>query len=162
MHAFEYCLSSAGLSHCKTYRYWLRRIWSRKLPQCTFIGLNPSTADGASDDPTLRRCVNFAKSWGFGSLLLVNLFAMRATHPKMLRQAIDPIGPRNDLWLKRAVNESSIVIAAWGNGGDFCQRQSQVIPSLGKLHCLGTTAKGMPRHPLYCDRTCVPKIFKFP
>ena len=160
MHSPEYCLASAGLSHCGIFRYWLRRGWNQELPQCTFIGLNPSTADAASDDPTLRRCVGFAKNWGFGSLLLVNLFAMRATYPEMLRQATDPIGPRNYLWLRRAVDESSLVIAAWGNGGNLLQQQSRLIPKLGNLYCLGTTALGMPRHPLYCKRTCVPKPFK--
>ena len=84
----------AGFSRCGRYRYWLRRRWNGDLPQCTFIGLNPSTADARTNDPTLRRCINFADQWGYGSLLLVNLFALRSTDPRALRLSDDPQGPR--------------------------------------------------------------------
>ena len=79
----------AGFSRCRRYRYWLRRDWDRALPQCAFIGLNPSTADAQTDDPTLRRCMGFARQWGYGSLLLVNLFGFRATDPAALSTASD-------------------------------------------------------------------------
>ncbi len=108
---------AAGFSRCRRYRYWLRRSWDTTLPQCAFIGLNPSTADADTDDPTLRRCVDFAKQWGCGSLLLVNLFALRATDPRALTTVPDPIGPRANIWLRRAKHESKLLVAAWGNGG---------------------------------------------
>ena len=147
---------SAGLSRCGHYRYWLRRQWSPALPQCTFIGLNPSTADAQLDDPTLRRCIGFAKQWGYGSLLLVNLFAWRATDPRDLLSAPDPIGPQTNRWLRRAMRESDLVVAAWGNGGTLANRAHIVAKRLKPLHCLGITSLGMPRHPLYCRADCAP------
>ena len=149
---------SAGLSRCGRYRYWLRRSWDPALAQCAFIGLNPSTADAHLDDPTLRRCIGFAKHWGYGSLLLVNLFAWRATDPRDLLRAEDPVGAQTDLWLRRATQESARVIAAWGNGGQLCDRGRTVSKRFDSLYCLGITAMGMPRHPLYCraDTTPIP------
>ena len=90
-------VQSADFSACGTYRYALRRIWLPAAPQVLFIGLNPSTADEKSDDPTIRRCLGFARSWGYGGLIVANLFAYRATAPSALREARDPIGPLNDL-----------------------------------------------------------------
>ncbi len=148
----DYKLRSAGLSCCGRYRYWLRRMWDPALAHCVFIGLNPSTADATEDDPTLRRCLSFARDWGYGSLLLVNLFSFRATDPRALKMASDPIGPRTDLWLRRAVAETDTVIAAWGNGGLLFGRGVQVQQRLASLYCLDVTALGMPRHPLYCPK----------
>jgi len=143
---------AAGFSRCRRYRYWLRRSWDNDLPQCAFIGLNPSTADAQTDDPTLRRCVDFAKQWGCGSLLLVNLFALRATDPRALTTVPDPIGPRANIWLRRAKHESKLLVAAWGNGGMLQNRGHTVAMLLGALQCLGVTAQHMPRHPLYCPK----------
>ena len=148
----DYKLRSAGLSCCGRYRYWLRRIWDPALAHCVFIGLNPSTADAREDDPTLRRCLSFARGWGYGSLLLVNLFSLRATDPRALKMASDPIGPRTDLWLRRAAAETDTVIAAWGNGGPLMNRGMKVHQMLKNPCCLGLTALGMPRHPLYCPK----------
>jgi len=148
----EYTLRSAGFSRCNRYRYWLRRIWDPALTHCVFIGLNPSTADAREDDPTLRRCLSFARDWGYGSLLLVNLFSFRATDPRALKMVSDPIGPRTDLWLRRAVAETDTVIAAWGNGGLLFGRGVKVQQKLANLYCLDVTALRMPRHPLYCPK----------
>ena len=148
----EYTLRSAGFSRCGRYRYWLRRIWDPALTHCVFIGLNPSTADAREDDPTLRRCLSFARDWGYGSLLLVNLFSFRATDPRALKMASDPIGPRTDLWLRRAAAETDTVIAAWGNDGLLFGRGVRVQQRLPSLYCLDVTALGMPRHPLYCPK----------
>ena len=145
-------VGSAGFSRCGRYRYWLRRVWDRDRPQCAWIGLNPSTADARTDDPTLRRCIGFADDWGYGSLLLVNLFSWRATDPTALLRTSDPIGPRTPLWLRRAVTESDCVVAAWGNGGLIRNRGYEVAAALVDAHCLGMTARGMPRHPLYCPK----------
>ena len=148
---------TAGFSRCRRYRYWLRRHWDPLLPQCAFIGLNPSTASARSDDPTLRRCLNFAKDWGYGSLLIVNLFAYRATDSRELERVADPVGARTNLWLRRARAEADLIVAAWGNGGQLLGRAKAVETWLGDSQCLGVTAQGMPRHPLYCARTAGPK-----
>ena len=149
----------AGFSRCGRNRYWLRRCWNSDLPQCTFIGLNPSTADAHTNDPTLRRCINFADQWGYGSLLLVNLFALRSTDPRALRLSDDPQGPRANEWLRRASRESTLVIAAWGNGGHLLDRANRALPWVENPHCLGLTASGMPKHPLYCPKTSQPRAW---
>ena len=143
---------SAGFSRCGRYRYWLRREWDSTLPQCAFIGLNPSTADAQTDDPTLRRCMGFAKKWEYGSLLLVNLFSLRATDPAILCTVSDPVGPATNRWLRRAGAESQLLVAAWGNGGRLFDRATSVARLIHNVQCLGVTAKGMPRHPLYCPK----------
>ena len=149
----------AGFSRCGRYRYWLRRSWDSSLPQCAFIGLNPSTADATTDDPTLRRCIDFAQRWGSGSLLMVNLFSLRATDPRELVGVDDPFGPRTNLWLRRAKRESQLMIAAWGNGGALHHRHKTVWLLLGDMQCLGVTATGMPKHPLYCPKATQPVPF---
>ena len=151
----------AGFSRCGLYRYWLRRSWDSTLPQCAFVGLNPSTANAKTDDPTLRRCIDFAQQWGFGSLFMVNLFSLRATDPRELLGEHDPVGPRTNLWLRRAKGESELIIAAWGNGGALHNRHSTVAKLLGDMRCLGVTASGMPRHPLYCRKATPPVPFTF-
>ena len=149
---------SAGFSRCGHYRYWLRRRWDRTLPQCAVIGLNPSTADARIDDPTLRRCIGFATRWGYGSLLLVNLFAWRATDPRELAEATEPVGAQTNQWLWRASEKSALVLAAWGNG-EQCITVVARWPRQASLHCLGTTSLGMPRHPLYCRADITPRPF---
>ena len=142
----------AGFSRCGRYRYWLRREWDSTLPQCAFIGLNPSTADAQTDDPTLRRCMGFVREWGYGSLLLVNLFSFRATDPATLSSVSDPVGPGANRWLRQADAESQLLVAAWGNGGQLFERATRVAHLIHNAQCLGVTAQGMPRHPLYCPK----------
>ena len=96
----------AGLSRCKNYRYWLYRRW-RDGPELVVIGLNPSTADAQTDDPTLRRIMRFTHEWGFSAVTVVNLFAWRSRFPKELRAATDPVGPRNDYWIRRLTRGAS-------------------------------------------------------
>jgi hypothetical protein len=143
----------AEISVCGNYRYALRRGWNGGLPPILFIGLNPSTADAELDDPTLRRCRSFAQSWGYGTVVMANLFAYRATNPRVLRQVLDPMGPDNDHWLARLRDETEIAVAAWGQHGDLHGRGQLVAERLGKLYCLGRTRTGAPRHPLYVRRT---------
>lgn len=135
------------------YRYSLWREWDAEQPKIVFIMLNPSKADASIDDPTLRRCVNFAKSWGYGSLIVVNLFAYRTASPLELRQVDDPVGQQNDRCLKKAIRSANQVVVAWGNHGKFMQRDRLVLELLSKHnfqpHCLGITQGGQPRHPLY-------------
>jgi hypothetical protein len=121
-----------------------------------FIALNPSTADHRHDDPTIRRCMTFARDWGFGGLVVANLFAYRTSEPARLRLADAPIGPRNDRWLSCLASRASLVLAAWGIHGDYLGRAERVRSRLHGLHCLGTTMRGLPRHPLYVRRDARP------
>jgi hypothetical protein len=114
-----------------------------------FIGLNPSTADESTDDPTLIRCINFAKSWGYGGVCMANLFAFRATDPSDMKATEDPTGARNNHWLKLLATESDLIIAAWGNDGSYLQRSKQVRKILPEMHCLKLNKSGEPAHPLY-------------
>ena len=142
-------IRSAMLSPCGAYRYWLSRRWDETLPDCAFIMLNPSTADASKDDPTIRRVMGFAESWGFGGVNVYNLFALRATDPRRLRDHADPIGPENDGWLGQIPREA-VIVAAWGSWGDYRGRGLAVRRMfLGRLSRLGATERGHPRHPLY-------------
>ena len=138
------------LSPCRQYRYCLWREWGMMNPSyAVFVGLNPSTADEIEDDPTIRRCVNYAKRWGFGALCMVNLFAYRATEPAEMKSHTSPVGTDNDLWLLEAAKGAGVVVAGWGNHGTHLQRDEAVKRLLaGKLSCIGTTKHGHPRHPL--------------
>ena len=96
--------------------------------------------------------MGFAQQWGYGSLLLVNLFSFRATAPAALSAVSDPVGPGANRWLRRAGTESQLLVAAWGNGGQLYERASNVAYLIEHAQCLGVTAQGMPRHPLYCPK----------
>jgi hypothetical protein len=146
----------AVLSLCRRYRFALWRCW-RSGPQVLFVMLNSSTADEATDDPTIRRCIGFARSWGFGSLAVGNLFSYRTTSPAELYASIDPVGSANDYWLRRLHEESSLTVAAWGNHGRLLSRNTIVTSKLVGLHILGLTILGEPRHPLYVRSGVMPR-----
>ncbi|WAL58838.1 DUF1643 domain-containing protein [Thermocoleostomius sinensis] len=144
------------------YRYLLWRTWELAAPRLAFVMLNPSTADAHTNDPTIRRCISFAQSWGYGSLEVVNLFARMATHPRQLQQVTDPVGVECDRHLIGAISRADRVILAWGKGGSLYQRDRSVLQLLTHhranhcvvppLYCLGVTQNGQPRHPLYLRR----------
>ncbi len=113
----EAVLCGASLDRSKRFRYQLWRTWNPEGPRIGFVGLNPSTADATTDDPTLRRLMGFAKQWGFGGLVLVNLYALRATDPKTLWQVDDPMGPRADEWIRKALKPVDEVVVCWGTPG---------------------------------------------
>ena len=138
----------AHFSRCKQYRYHLSRRWNDG-EQCIFVGLNPSTADTEIDDATTRKCMLLAKSWGFSGFELVNLFALRSRDPSVLRLAGDPVGAHNDRWLKQTLHQEKLIVACWGNGGTLFQREQIIWGMHIRLHCLGTTKSGQPKHPLY-------------
>ncbi len=140
---------SAHFSACSTYRYSLSRTWDTSLPRILFVGLNPSTADEQCDDPTVRRCIGFARSWGYGGLVLVNLFAYRTTDPNELKNVEAPVGPDNDRWIATEKSRVERIVAAWGNHGVLLNRDEAVLATLGRVYCLGVTKAGCPRHPLY-------------
>ncbi len=133
------CFDSSG-----AYRYRLWREWDAALPCVVFVMLNPSTADGEGDDPTVRRCIGFARSWGFGRLEVVNLCAYRATTPSDLFGADDPVGRDNGAHLKTAVDGASLIVVAWGNNA-----RNLATPRFDGAHHIGLTKLGQPRHPLY-------------
>ena len=151
---------NAVISEDGLYRYSLERDWSARKQRCIFVMLNPSTADAEKDDPTIRRCIGFAKQWGCGGLTVLNLFAYRATDPKVLSEVNDPIGPENDLWIEAAFQGLSdpIVIYAWGVNAKVwalrCHRIYQIARRNGiKPYILGLLSKeGFPRHPLYLPK----------
>jgi hypothetical protein len=123
--------------------------------------LNPSTADENIDDPTIRRCIGFAKSWNCGSLEVVNLFAYRATNPDELKRCTDPIGPENDVHILRALERSGKVIMAWGTKGDLLNRNRFVTEILRPFgpHCLAASKEGHPKHPLYISGNSEPILY---
>lgn len=134
----------------------LYRSWSDLATvakgRAMFIGLNPSTADEHQDDPTIRRCIGFAKTWGYDSLVMLNLFAWRATDPIDMLQAPDPVGPENDWHLMNAAADADVIIAAWGTHGAHLGRDHVVrhMRWVGhRLHVLRLTKDGHPAHPLY-------------
>jgi hypothetical protein len=147
----------ARLSRCGRYRYVLERSWGCGRTVLV-IGLNPSTADAYVDDPTVRRCVRFAKDWGYDRLLIANLFAYRSTNPKVLLEVDDPIGPSTDRILRETIEEADCVIAAWGARGGLFKRDRTVLAMLNDVYCIGLTASGKPRHPLYMPATSRPML----
>jgi len=153
--------TEARFSPCRTWRYTLHRVWDQNLGLLMVIGLNPSTADEVQNDPTVTRCVNYARAWGFGGLIMMNAFAFRATFPRDLKTAPDPVGPDNDFWLRRMADDARLILAAWGNHGLWLDRQGWVLSLIDReVYCLGVTKEGTPRHPLYLRRDAEPRIFR--
>ena len=144
------------------YRYLLWREWNSESKTVTFIMLNPSRADAEINDPTITRCINFALSWGYGRLEVVNLFAYRTSKPSLLKQAAEPIGKDNDRHIVESVAKSDRTILAWGNHGTW-QKQDlyvlQLLKSYEHLYSLGITKIGCPRHPLYLRSSTEPVIY---
>jgi hypothetical protein len=142
--------AGAIMSEDAIYRYALWRTWGDGKRRLVVIGLNPSTADAVDDDPTIRRCIGFAKREQCDGLFMLNLFAFRATEPRDMLRANDPIGPDNDEYIRQcAVGKHNVVVAAWGALGGTRGRDRHVARLLGDLYCLGRTKAGQPRHPLY-------------
>jgi hypothetical protein len=145
--------TTAVISSCGKYRYYLGRCWDNKLPVLSFIMLNPSTADAEIDDHTIRRCIGFAKLNGFGGIAVVNLFAFRATEPSELYLTPDPFGPDNVEHLKDILffsNQGKTkIVAAWGAHKAVADFKALSQLRGAPLYCLGKTKDGHPRHPLY-------------
>jgi hypothetical protein len=149
-------------SRCRTYRYVLWRDWDAiNHAYAMFVGLNPSTADEVEDDPTIRRCIGFAKRWGYGALCMTNLFAYRATDPEAMKAHPAPVGVENDRWLRAMAKNAALVVAAWGVNGVHLHRDQAVIALFGtELSCLGLTKGGHPAHPLYLKKSLQPIPFE--
>lgn len=149
----------------RRYRYVLRRRVGLESSTCLFICLNPSTADEVQNDPTVRRCMSFARSWGFGTLVVCNAFAYRATSPRYMMRQEDPVGAENDVQILREAREADLVVLAWGNHGAHLRRSHTLLHYLYEndievegLWCFGLTQQDEPRHPLYVpsDQELIP------
>ena len=145
--------SGAAFSPCRRWRTLLWRRWDARQPAANFLMLNPSTADETKLDPTCSRARDFAERWGYGALIVTNIFAFRSTKPDGMKAAEDPVGPGNDAAILRAAKKSAIVVCAWGNHGGFLCRSTEILGKLKakniRLHVLRVNAGGEPAHPLY-------------
>ena len=157
-------LSTAVYSDCAHYRYSLTRIWDAGGPHVTFIMLNPSTATEVQNDPTIERCEQRARRLGFGGFCVANIFALRATDPRVMRAAADPEGPDNLAALMQAADQADTLIAAWGVHGahrDHGPAMARHLRAAGHvLHHLGLTQAGHPRHPLYLPYAAQPQLWR--
>jgi hypothetical protein len=146
-------MNPADFSPCGRYRYHLFRRLSDSPRQVAFVLLNPSTANGETDDPTIRRCMGFARRWGFGELRVVNIFAFRATRPGDMKREADPVGPQNQEWIAGAGREAELIVCGWGNHGGHLGQGRTAWDSLRAVganpQALVVTRHGHPKHPLY-------------
>jgi hypothetical protein len=147
----------------RKYRYMLVRQWGARNDNfINFVLLNPSTANEIVDDPTIKACTMFAQNLGFDGFYVTNLFAFRTKSPKILKQSENPVGNKNNEFIKKYAHKSKLVVAAWGNHGNFLNRDKEVLEILSNIkavYCFSITRLGNPKHPLYINRNTKP--FKF-
>ena len=155
--------STAVYSDCEAYRYLLTRIWDPAGRKALFIMLNPSTATEVQNDPTVERCERRARALGFGAFRVTNIFAFRATDPKVMRAAPDPVGPANDAAIRDSVPWADRIICAWGTHGAHLNRGPAVEHLLrgteAPLYHLGLSKDGHPKHPLYIGYARQPELW---
>lgn len=155
--------SEAVYSSCEAYRYELTRVWDAGAGRVSFVMLNPSTATEVQNDPTVERCERRARALGFGAFRVVNIFAFRATDPKVMRAQADPVGAGNDAAIMAAAAWADRVVCAWGSHGAHLERGAAVAALLrgsGRpLYQLGLTKAGEPKHPLYIGYDRQPEIW---
>lgn len=168
----EFPLTGALLDGPYMYRLW--RIWDRDLPMVCWVMLNPSTADETEDDPTIKKVMKFSRAWGYGGVVVVNLFAYRATDPSELiaatKKGVDVVGTFNDQHIMIAMHMCpKLTIAAWGAHGNVLGQASHVLKfcreALGGerlLHSLKVNADGTPSHPLYLPDNSTPTLYQGP
>ena len=156
--------STAVYSDCETYRYSLTRIWQADAPRVMFVMLNPSKATEIQNDPTIERCERRARALGFGGFQATNIFAIRATDPKVMRTASDPEGPDNKSTLLAGLDWADMVICAWGTHGAHRGQGAKIetlLRASGKpLHHLGLSKHGHPKHPLYIAYSQSPETWR--
>jgi hypothetical protein len=151
-----FTMSGATISDCGLYRYHLWRVWDDLLPAMCFVMQNPSKADAVDDDPTIRKCISFARRDGFGSISVRNVFALRATDERELLTHSDPVGPLNGEHLQACRNVSLLtrLVVSWGNRVEnkrlrTAYQNASAICLMQKPYCLGTNKNGEPKHPLF-------------
>lgn len=158
-----YLESSAVISPCGRYRYSLVRVWDRELPRVLFCMINPSTADAAQDDATIRKCVGFARRWNMGSIEVVNLFAWRSKDVADLRRCPGPVGPSNSTAIAEAAARAQMIVAAWGPKTIVRSRAPAVLELLTArhdVHAIALSKDGTPCHPLMLSYDLVPVEMK--
>ena len=152
--------AGATFSPCRRWRWLLWRCWDAARPAANFLMLNPSTADETRLDPTCARARGYAERWGYGALVVTNLFAWRATDPDDMKAQPDPVGRDNDAAIVQAAKASAIVVCAWGNHGAHEARSTSVVALLREarvpMHALRVNAGGEPAHPLYLPKRLPP------
>lgn len=151
--------SGAVFSDCRNYRYALWRTWDSGADHVLFIGLNPSKANESRNDPTIRRCITYARDWGYGGLLVANVYAYCATRPPDLFRAADPVGPDNKRWLSRLGGASDKIICCWGNHGLKNQASLPLSEMDKPLYYLKMNRSGAPAHPLYLRKEASPVLW---
>lgn len=159
--------NGAAFSEDRRHRYALWRYVGEPLQRfdgnyCMFIGLNPSTADETTNDPTIRRCMGYAKAWGYRMLVMCNMFAFRSTDPDQLliQHANDAIGPENDIYLETLAKGAALIVAAWGANAKFYPLRVRTLRALlPELHYLRLTMEGHPSHPLYLPKDLTPQMW---
>jgi len=140
--------SGADFSDDRKYRYKLWRIWDQSKDKVMFIGLNPSTANEKDPDATVKRCINFAKSWGFGGMYMMNLFAYVSTDPKKLVTSGEDLSNNNRMLIETAI-DAELIVFCWGCFKQAKERAKDIIELFPKGHIIRRTKSGNPEHPLY-------------
>ena len=156
---------SAELSPCGVYRYALTREWEDG--KCiAWMMFNPSTADATNDDATIRKCIGFSKRWGYGRMIIVNLYAVRSRDPKVVARMVDPVGPLTDYWIHEALQESRQLVCAWGCAQHMPGIESRIGDVMAiarrarvEMVCLGRRLDGHPRHPLMLSYSTAREIY---
>lgn len=151
--------NGAELSKDRKHRYSLWRVWDENLPRIMFSGVNPSKADEIRNDRTISRCIEFARSWGYGSMYFANLYSFRTPYPKILIENLDTaVGEKCNEWLKKMISESDKVVCAWGSWRfqGFEERAKEVLGFIPEPYCLGINKDGQPKHPLYLKSNLKP------
>lgn len=152
-------IRSAIFSDDKKYRYKLERTFNEDLLKVAFVGVNPSIADDIDDDKTIIKCINYAKNWGYGGIVMVNLFAYISTDPSVLKIIDKPIGADNDKYLNEVFNSQGTVgkiICCWGENGKLLGRDQEVLKMIDKPYCLKINVDKSPAHPLYLSSNLEP------
>jgi hypothetical protein len=156
--------SEAVYSPCERYRYALTRVWDAGGGKVLFVMLNPSTATEVQNDPTVERCERRARALGFGAFRVCNIFAWRATDPRDMRAAADPVGPANDAAILEGADWADAVVCAWGTHGAHLDRGPAVehlLRATGQpLAHLGLSKAGHPKHPLYIGYSVQPEVWE--
>jgi len=141
------------------YRYALWRIWDHRVALCMFVMLNPSTADGRKDDPTIKKCMAYAKGWGYGGIYIGNLYAYRSRDPKALAYVEDPVGADCDAYLDWMADKCEMKVAAWGNNALSPGRIREIKKLISPMYCLELSKSRNPKHPLYLSKKLRPVRF---
>ena len=152
--------AKAVFSECRKYRYYLSRTWESQKASLVFIGMNPSTADEELDDRTTIKCITYAKSWGYGELIMLNLNAFVSSNPKELFNCKKPEGKDNWYWLVKTLAVHEKVILMWGNCPISVEKFSRLMDLIKQPLCFKQNKNGMPTHPLYLPLNLKPKAFQ--